>query len=188
MNTETLYFLINIFILAILIISLLKLSMEYRNIKYKYDKVYELSEILADKLDNSLEELKCYEEYISFFKTYCNEDWNRDTPFIEEIEVLSKYFSHSNTDKALYPLNKKIKEISITQQLMEDLKSIFKDYLPIILEMSLGEVLIFIADLKSYRESSSENGNKSPREFYNWRLTLSLIKNERNRNIKNINI
>ncbi|MFK8284922.1 hypothetical protein [Capnocytophaga canis] len=113
------------------------------------------------------------EKYISFFKTYCNEDWNRNTPFIKEIEILSYYFSHSNTDKVLYPLNKKIKEIPITKELMEDLKNVFKDDLTTILEMPLGKALMFVADLKSYQEGSSENGDKSPREFYNWRLNVS---------------
>lgn len=134
-------------------------------------KIYfELQEkFLAEKIKNS-EYIEKYQLYISFFKTYCNEDWNRDTPFLKKIEALQIFFSHSRRDNTIYPLSTLCKEIPISKEILEDLKSVFQEDYNTILEMPLGKVLMFSADLKSYREGSSENEDLTPQEFYKWRL------------------
>lgn len=108
-------------------------------------------------------------DYLSLFKSYCNDDWNRDTPFLDKIEILSYYFSRSNSDKKLYSLFTEIKNIPATEKIKEGLKRIFKEDYETILEMKLGQILMFVADLKSYKEGSSNNP-QTPEEFYQWRL------------------
>lgn len=140
----------------------------YRGYKRIRENNFELQEdFLAEKIKNS-ENIKKYEEYISFFKTYCNEDWNRDTPFLEKIEALQIFFNRR--DERIYPLSTLCKEISISENDLNHLKSVFQEDLDTILEMPLGKILMFSADLKSYREGSSENGDLIPQEFYKWRM------------------
>lgn len=127
-----------------------------------------MDEFLQEKIENS-ENLKKYQEYTSFFRTYYNEDWNRDTPFIEQIEALQIFIPLSKRDE-LYPLDTPIKDIPISKEPLEQLKLVFQGDFNTILEMPLGKVLMFSADLKSYREGSSENGDLTPQEFYKWRL------------------
>lgn len=163
--------------IGIIIIYALSLSAIYFTIvSYKVSKrirknYFELQEkFLAEKIKNS-EYIEKYQLYISFFKTYCNEDWNRDTPFIEQIEALQIFIPLSKRDE-LYPLDTPIKDIPISKEALEQLKSVFQGDFNTILEMPLGKVLIFSADLKSYREGSSENGDLTPQEFYKWRLNV----------------
>ncbi|MDO4729227.1 MAG: hypothetical protein Q4B43_09550 [Bacteroidota bacterium] len=110
-----------------------------------------------------------YIDYLSLFKSYFNDDWNRDTPFLDKIDILSYYFSHSNSDKKLYSLFTEIKNIPATEKIKEELKLIFKEDYEAILEMKLGQILMFVADLKSYQKGSSNNP-QTPEEFYRWRL------------------
>lgn len=141
----------------------------YRGYKRVRNKYFDLmDEFLQEKIENS-ENLKKYQEYTSFFRTYYNEDWNRDTPFIEQIEALQIFIPLSKRDE-LYPLDTPIKDIPISKEPLEQLKLVFQGDFNTILEMPLGKVLMFSADLKSYREGSSENGDLTPQEFYKWRL------------------
>lgn len=138
----------------------------YKRISKKYFDL--MDEFLQEKIANS-ENLKKYQKYISLFRVYYNEDWNRDTPFIEQIETLHMFIPLRGSDE-LYPLDTPIKDIPISKEQLEQLKSVFQDDFNTILEMPLGKVLMFSADLKSYREGSSENGNLTPQEFYKWRM------------------
>lgn len=143
----------------------------YRGYKRVRNKYFDLmDEFLQEKIENS-ENLKKYQEYTSFFRTYYNEDWNRDTPFIEQIEALQIFIPLSKRDE-LYPLDTPIKDIPISKEPLEQLKLVFQGDFNTILEMPLGKVLMFSADLKSYREGSSENGDLTPQEFYKWRLNV----------------
>lgn len=74
----------------------------------------------------------------------------------------------------LYPLDTPIKDIPISKEALEQLKSVFQGDFNTILEMPLGKVLMFSADLKSYREGSSENRDLTPQEFYQWRMNELL--------------
>lgn len=140
----------------------------YRGYKRVRNKYFDLmDEFLQEKIANS-ENLKKYQEYTSFFRTYYNEDWNRDTPFLEKIEALQIFFNRG--DERIYPLSTLCKDISISKEPLEQLKLVFQGDFNTILEMPLGKVLMFSADLKSYREGSSENGDLTPQEFYKWRM------------------
>lgn len=101
-----------------------------------------------------------------FVKNYLNEDWNRDTPFLWEINcenIILKYFNFDELESL-------VGSKQISENHKESLLTAFKHNYNSILELNVAEFLFFIADLKSYKQNSLENGEKTPEEFFLWRL------------------
>lgn len=156
------------------------MSLFYKNKSNINEK--ELFRKFEEKKSSLEKEITIYAEYISFFKSYCNEDWSRKTPFFKEIESLSIYFSCAKVYKGVVPLKTPVKNIVFEhnkESILNNLREVFKEDFDTIQEMSLANILMLLADLKSYNES--DTNEKPPKEFYDWRLEFyKSLKNNTN--------
>jgi len=110
-------------------------------------------------------ELLIRSEYVSLFKQYVNDDWDRNNPFKEIIETEQKILFSRSKHKLVYPLKSKISELPLTDKEIDHLKNVFKTDYDIVKEIPLGKYLMNISWLKSYSESQE---TKSPEVFYEW--------------------
>lgn len=127
-------------------------------------------EFFQEKIENS-DNIRKYQKYISFFNIYYNEDWSRDTPFIEQIEALRIFIPLSKNDE-VYPLETLVRDIPLNDAKLNRLKETFREDVDILFQMRLAEILLFSADLKSYREDCNNYNKKSAQEYYQDKLNF----------------
>lgn len=132
---------------------------------------HEWSKEIGEKIENLSNETRIYKEYVHLFKIYCNEDWSRESPFLLKIDVLSDTF-FSRGENNIKPLKTLIRDINLREKekTLGNLKNIFKEDFEIIQNMYLGQLLLFIADLKSYDGISHPEEYCTPETYYKWRL------------------
>jgi|GEM_PF-1844197 hypothetical protein len=156
---------------------------------YKSDKVtnecsknhHELSMKIREEIEKLSNETRIYMEYVHLFKIYCNEDWSRESPFCLKIDVLSDvYFSRGGNN--IIPLKTLIRDVNLREKEknLDNLKNIFKEDFEIIQNMYLGQLLLFIADLKSYDGISHPEKYCTPETYYKWRLECYNNSNKNN--------
>ena len=147
---------------------------EYEKNRQKWSKEIE------EKIENLSNKTRIYMEYVHLFKIYCNEDWSRESPFLLKIDVLSDtYFSRGENN--IIPLKTLIKDIDLREKekTLGNLKNILKEDFEIIQNMYLGQLLLFIADLKSYDGISHPEKYCTPETYYKWRLECYNNSNEK---------
>lgn len=140
----------------------------------------EWSKEIEEKIENLSNKTRIYMEYVHLFKIYCNEDWSRESPFLLKIDVLSDtYFSRGENN--IIPLKTLIKDIDLREKekTLGNLKNILKEDFEIIQNMYLGQLLLFIADLKSYDGISHPEKYCTPETYYKWRLECYNNSNEK---------
>ena len=126
---------------------------------------------IREEIEKLSNEVRIYMEYVHLFKIYCYEDWSRESPFFVKIYVLSDtYFSRRENN--IIPLKTLIRDIDLREKekTLGNLKNIFKEDFEIIQNMCLGQLLLFIADLKSYDGISHPEEYCTPETYYKWRL------------------
>ena len=159
-------------ILTISIVVMLFLVKKSNKEINKYTKnCHEWSKEIGEKIENLSNETRIYKEYVHLFKIYCYEDWSRESPFFVKIYVLSDtYFSRRENN--IIPLKTLIRDINLREKekTLGKLKNIFKEDFEIIQNMYLGQLLLFIADLKSYDGISHPEEYCTPETYYKWRL------------------
>lgn len=140
--------------------------------KYKAMLDWEVDSVeMKERIDNKQEIFKIYEEYFNLFYYYYNEDWNRDNPFINIIELGRSFiFIESKNPKIPYDLKTIISDIQIPEETKTRLKNELGKYWEHVSQFPLGKFLMLMADLKSYHQGSSENGTRSPSEFLEWMI------------------
>ena len=111
-------------------------------------------------------------EITRLFKIYCNEDWSRESSFLLKIDVLSGVYFSRGGNINIIPLKTLIRDIDLCEKekTLGNLKNIFKEDFEIIQNMYLGQLLLFIADLKSYDGISHPEEYCTPEMYYKWRL------------------
>lgn len=147
---------------------------------YKSDKVtnecsknyHELSMKIREEIEKLSNETRIYMEYVHLFKIYCNEDWSRESHFCLKIDVLSDTYFSRGGNINITPLKTLIRDIDLREKekTLGNLKNIFKEDFEIIQNMCLGQLLLFIADLKSYDGISHPEEYCTPEAYYKWRL------------------
>ena len=97
-------------------------------------------------------------EYVDLFiKSYCNDDWDRNNPFKEEIEAIDIYLRYKYIQNGkTYPLKMKVKDIPITEEEHIRLKEVFGIHLETLFELLLAELFILSADFKAQNTFSIE--------------------------------
>lgn len=164
----------NYFFIIILIIAIVFLLWKVRNTTKAYYNSYRSASERIGKLEKNLksneDSLKIYRKYFSLFHTYYNEDWNRDTPFLEIIETGRIFIFNGGSPKPPHNLETPISEIEIPIESKERLQEEFGRYWNHVSKFPLGSFLILMADLKSFKIGSSENGSMTAIEFLEWRI------------------
>ena len=130
-------------------------------IKYEKDKeeLFEVVDILRD--------------YKKLFEVYYNEDWNRNTPFMEHIDfIYSSYVMNLSYLKIRNPkdfsLSRIVKDIRIGEKEEERMKVLFGEYTEAIKNFTLGQLFLFSADMKTYQNGTGNfcnDGKTSTDEF-----------------------
>lgn len=130
--------------------------------KFEKDKE-ELEEVIAVLRD-----------YKRLFETYYNEDWNRNTPFLEHIDFiyssyviyLKNYFKIRNPKDV--SLSRIVKDIEIEEKQEERMKVLFGEHTEAIKNFSLGQLFMFSADMKTYQNGTGNfcnDGKTSMEDF-----------------------
>ena len=158
-------------IFLIIAISFLLWRNRSNNMYFKntYKSANERIDRLEKDLKSTEESLKTYQKYFSFFHTYYNEDWNRDTPFLKIIELGRIFIFNGGSPKPPHNLETPISEIAIPLKNKERLQEEFGKYWSHVSQFPLGAFLMLMADLKSFKIGSSENGSMTATEFLEWR-------------------
>ena len=127
---------------------------------------------IREEIEKLSNEVRIYMEYVHLFKIYCNEDWSRESPFLLKIDVLSDVYFSRGGNINIIPLKTLIRDIDLRDKetTLGNLKNIFKEDFEIIQNMCLGQLLLFIADLKSYDGISHPEEYCTPETYYKWRL------------------
>ena len=127
---------------------------------------------IREEIEKLSNEVRIYMEYVHLFKIYCNEDWSRKSPFLLKIDVLSDVYFSRGGNINIIPLKTLIRDIDLREKekTLGNLKNIFKEDFEIIQNMCLGQLLLFIADLKSYDGISHPEEYCTPETYYKWRL------------------
>ena len=171
--------LITILIISIVVMLLLVKKANKEVNEYEKNR-QEWSKEIEEKIENLSNKTRIYMEYVHLFKIYCNEDWSRESPFLLKIDVLSDtYFSRGENN--IIPLKTLIKDIDLREKekTLGNLKNILKEDFEIIQNMYLGQLLLFIADLKSYDGISHPEKYCTPETYYKWRLECYNNSNEK---------
>ena len=160
-------------ILTISIVVMLLLVKKANKEVNEYEKNHhEWSKEIEEKIEKLSNEVRIYMEYVHLFKIYCNEDWSRESPFLLKIDVLSDTYFSRGGNINIIPLKTLIRDIELCEKekTLGNLKNIFKEDFEIIQNMCLGQLLLFIADLKSYDGISHPEKYCTPEAYYKWRL------------------
>ena len=171
--------LITILIISIVVMLLLVKKANKEVNEYEKNR-QEWSKEIEEKIENLSNKTRIYMEYVHLFKIYCNEDWSRESPFLLKIDVLSDtYFSRGENN--IIPLKTLIKDIDLREKekTLGNLKNILKEDFEIIQNMYLEQLLLFIADLKSYDGISHPEKYCTPETYYKWRLECYNNSNEK---------
>ena len=162
---------LNIIVIGILLVILLFVKKVNKEINEYAENRHEWFKDIREKIEKLSNENRIYMEYVRLFKIYCYEDWSRESPFFVKIYVLSDtYFSRRENN--IIPLKTLIRDINLREKekTLGKLKNIFKEDFEIIQNMYLGQLLLFIADLKSYDGISHPEEYCTPEAYYKWRL------------------
>lgn len=160
-------------ILTISIVVMLLLVKKANKEVNEYEKNrHEWFKEIEEKIEKLSNEVRIYMEYVHLFKIYCNEDWSRESPFLLKIDVLSDTYFSRGGNINITPLKTLIRDIDLREKekTLGNLKNIFKEDFEIIQNMCLGQLLLFIADLKSYDGISHPEEYCTPETYYKWRL------------------
>ena len=170
MGTSVLLLITILTISIVVMLFLVKKSNKEIN-KYKKN-CHEWSKEIEEKIEKLSNEVRIYMEYVHLFKIYCNEDWSRESPFLLKIDVLSDTYFSRGGNINITPLKTLIRDIDLREKekTLGNLKNIFKEDFEIIQNMCLGQLLLFIADLKSYDGISHPEKYCTPETYYKWRL------------------
>lgn len=166
---ETSYFIIIVLILVIIFLFWKSIN-NTKSFKNSYKSARERIDRLDKDLKSNEESLKIYKKYFSLFHTYYNEDWNRDTPFLKIIEIGRVFIFNGGSPKPPHNLETPISEIKIPPESKQRLQEEFGKYWHHVSQFSLGHFLMLMADLKSFKSGSSENGSRTATEFLEWRI------------------
>lgn len=161
---------INILLTTTFIISIVIMLFFVKKANEYAENRHEWFKEIEKKIENLSNENRIYMEYVRLFKIYCNEDWSRESPFLLKIDALiDVYFSRGGN---VIPLKTLIRDIDLREKekTLGNLKNIFKEDFEIIQNMCLGQLLLFIADLKSYDGISHPEKYCTPEAYYKWRL------------------
>lgn len=172
---------LNIIVIGILLVILLFLQKANKEINEYAENRHEWFKDIREKIEKLSNENRIYMEYVRLFKIYCYEDWSRESPFFVKIYVLSDtYFSRRENN--IIPLKTLIRDINLREKekTLGKLKNIFKEDFEIIQNMYLGQLLLFIADLKSYDGISHPEEYCTPEAYYKWRLECYNNSNKNN--------
>jgi hypothetical protein len=161
--------------LFLLLISIILIGIIYKSDKRTNEcskNYHEWFKEIEKKIENLSNENRIYMEYVRLFKIYCNEDWSRESPFLLKIDVLSDVYFSRGGNINIIPLKTLIRDIDLREKekTLGNLKNIFKEDFEIIQNMCLGQLLLFIADLKSYDGISHPEEYCTPETYYKWRL------------------
>lgn len=146
--------------------------------RYKAKERGEINEKeIFKKLEKDKEELTevidVLRDYKRLFETYYNEDWNRNTPFLEHIDFIhSVYVMYIRTLAIRNPkevsLSRIVKDIEIEEKQEERMKLLFGEHTEAIKNFSLGKLFMFSADMKTYQNGTGNfcnDGKTSTDEF-----------------------
>ena len=134
-------------------------------------------EAIFKKLEKDKEELAevidVLRDYKKLFEVYYNEDWNRNTPFLEHIDFIhSVYVMYIRTLEIRNPkdvsLSKIVKDIEIEEKQEERMKVLFGEHTEAIKNFSLGQLFMFSADMKTYQKGTGNfcnDENTSTEDF-----------------------
>jgi len=97
MNTEF-YLIIAAILFNFLIFVSINERMKNINFRHKFmeENVNQMYNQLLDEIKERYKSQKVYEDYILLFQLYCNEDWDRNNPFREEIDCLTHHYLYSS--------------------------------------------------------------------------------------------
>lgn len=168
MNTSN----IVIIFLSIVIVVLIYFLYKSRN-RNEIDERQIFEKFAKDK--EELEEvIAVLRDYKRLFQTYYNEDWNRNTPFLEHIDFiyssyviyLLSYLKIRNPKDV--SLSRIVKDIEIEEKQEERMKVLFGEHTEAIKNFSLGQLFMFSADMKTYQNGTGNfcnDGKTSTDEF-----------------------
>lgn len=135
-------------------------------------KIAENVEELIISMQNEIAELEennaILLEHHDFFKIYYNEDWNRDTPFRDQINFGNRFLRY----REILPLSSKISDLLLL--LEEEEQNQFElrfFYNSDIKELPLGSFLMFLGDLKTFKANDPED-DQIYGAFYEHRLNF----------------
>lgn len=167
MNTSNIVIIFLSIVIVVLIYFLYKSGnrkeIDERQIFEKFEKdkeeLFEVVDVLRD--------------YKKLFETYYNEDWNRNTPFMEHIDFIhSVYVMYIRTLKIRSPkdvsLSRIVKDIEIEEKQEERMKVLFGEHTEAIKNFSLGQLFMFSADMKTYQNGTGNfcnDGKTSMEDF-----------------------
>lgn len=161
-----------------IIIFLLITVIIQRYIYYKSRNKEKISdEEIFKKLEKDKEELAevidVLRDYKKLFEVYYNEDWNRNTPFLEHIDFIhSVYIMYIRTLAIRNPkdvsLSRIVKDIEIEEEREKQMKVLFGEHTEAIKNFSLGQLFMFSADMKTYQNGTGNfcnDENTSTEDF-----------------------
>lgn len=166
---NTLYIIIGF--LSIVIVVLIYFLYKSRN-RNEIDERQIFEKFEKDKEEIS-EVVDVLRDYKRLFETYYNEDWNRNTPFMEHIDFIhSVYVMYIRTLKIRSPkevsLSRIVKDIEIEEKQEERMKVLFGEHTEAIKNFTLGQLFLFSADMKTYQNGTGNfcnDGKTSTDEF-----------------------
>lgn len=142
--------------------------------KKKKKNENEALEMLVKEIEKREKIIEIYQQYIRLFHSYYNEDWNRNNPFSEIIEI-GQIFILDDGLNLPYNLETIVKDIPISDKDNERLINVFGEYWEKVSLFPLVTFLLLMADLKSYIEGSKENDSKSPKEFLEDAIYTKIV-------------
>lgn len=167
MNTSNIVIIFLSIVIVVLIYFLYKSGnrkeIDERQIFEKFEKdkeeLFEVVDVLRD--------------YKKLFETYYNEDWNRNTPFLDHIDfIYSSYVIYKKYLKIRNPkdvsLSRIVKDIEIEEKQEERMKVLFGEHTEAIKNFSLGQLFMFSADMKTYQNGTGNfcnDGKTSMEDF-----------------------
>lgn len=167
MNTSN----IVIIFLSIVIVVLIYFLYKSRN-RNEIDERQIFEKFEKDK-EELFEVVDVLRDYKRLFEIYYNEDWNRNTPFMEHIDfIYSSYVIYLNYLKIRNPkdvsLSRIVKDIEIEEKQEERMKVLFGEHTEAIKNFSLGQLFMFSADMKTYQNGTGNfcnDGKTSMEDF-----------------------
>ena len=136
---------------------------------------------LQERIKNLTEERDFYKDYARLFKTYYNEDWNRNSPFAKQIDFVYECFLMRNV--GVFSFSSPVKYFIAPyseEQLSKQIKELFGErHLKSIENAPFFHFILFTASLKIYSEdfvSDYRIKANSPDEFLDQLLEIEFDK------------
>ncbi|PWN62394.1 hypothetical protein C1631_022785 [Chryseobacterium phosphatilyticum] len=130
------------------------------------ENVEDLINSMQDEIDDLQKNNNELLEYHDLFRSYYNEDWDRNNPFAEQIEFSNRFLRY----REILPLSIKIKDLNLKAEDKNEFDLIFFNNFDI-KELPLGIFIMFMCDLKGFKADNPED-NQVPGAFYEHQLNI----------------